>query len=68
MRATGWFEGTGWELDVWFDHMTEEGGSLEFIEMVLQTLFSNPHPYLDSLYTAVSFGKGRVVCHKTKGK
>ncbi|XP_067936220.1 nucleolar pre-ribosomal-associated protein 1-like [Watersipora subatra] len=54
LKQSGWFEKLDRELEVWFHYGDKLGSSLNFLERLLQTLFSNPYPYLDQVYSALS--------------
>jgi len=58
LKQTGWFEKLDSELDVWLEHSSKLD-SVEFLEKILSTLFSNPYPYLDTVCQVVTGGK----CH-----
>ena len=49
-------------MEVWFHHAEKLKDSLEFFEKILHTLFSNPYPYLDTVYDAVAEGEEYACC------
>ena len=55
LERSGWFEGLGSEIKIWFSY-GEKIKSCDFLEKVLQTLFSNPYPYYDELQTLINQG------------
>ncbi|KAF6041649.1 hypothetical protein EB796_000032 [Bugula neritina] len=63
LKQTGWFEKLDSELDVWLEHSSKLD-SVEFLEKILSTLFSNPYPYLDTVCQVVT----GVSEHKKQGR